>query len=401
VISSSRRDAQGKLLAPSPLLRDFAPSKVLRRDRTPLHAFNEADRLAARPAEAAATPVIAAAIRCTADWRAGSVTAHDGRVRSGHPLVRRAVAKIQSATSLRQMLRDPLGFVWRYALGWRPVEQDAQPLDLDSRAFGELVHELLKRTVDDLEPSPGFARAARHEIEDALARAVEATKQHWPLERSTPPLLLWEHTLELAAGLAIRALTLDTAFQPGTRSWTEVPFGRGGTEADPDLPWDPNPPVQLPGTAVRIRGAIDRLDLTVAREAVRVSDYKTGAEPRNAGQIVLRGGAELQRVVYAAAVRQLLPDVAQIVARLIYLGGDQPHAHRLADLDQASADIAAHINAAAALLENGTILPGPDAHEAWNDFRLALPAGPVTYFQIKQAAFAQAFGAFTRVWSAR
>jgi hypothetical protein len=401
VLSRSRRDAQGKLLAPSPLFRGFASAAALRRERTPHHAFSEADRLAARPAEAAASPAIAAAVRCAADWRNALVTAHDGRVRRGHPLIRRAIDEVQSATSLRQMLRDPLGFVWWYALGWHAAEQDAQPLDLDPRAFGELVHELLKWAVDSLEPHPGFARAAPHEIEDALAAAVAATKLRWPLERPTPPLLLWEHSLELAARLALKALTLDAAFQPGTRSWTEVPFGRGGSEGDPDLPWDPNPPVQIPGTAIRIRGAIDRLDLAAAREGVRVSDYKTGAEPKNAGQIVLRGGSELQRVLYALAVRQLLPDVPRIVARLIYLGGDQPNAYSLSDVDQAAAEIAAHVTAASTLLTDGTVLPGPDAHESWNEYRLALPAGMATYFQIKQPAFAQAFGAFTRVWTSR
>ncbi len=285
VLSNSRRDSQGKLLAPSPLLRGFTPPSPLRRERIPRHAFSEADRLAARPEETAGTPSIAAAARCAADWRNGSVTAHDGRVRRGHPLIGRAVQRIQSSTSLRRMLRDPLGFVWRYALGWSPVEQDAQPLDLDARTRGQLVHELLRRTVDALEPSPGFARAARHEIEDALAAAVAATKRQWPLERSTPPLLLWEHTLDWAAGLALRALTLAPPFQGGTRSWTEVPFGRDGEEADPALPWDPNPPVLIPGTAVRIRGAIDRLELTAAHEGVRLSDYKTGAEPKNDAQI--------------------------------------------------------------------------------------------------------------------
>ena len=184
VLSFSRRDAQGKLLAPSPLLRGFAPAMLLRRERTPRHAFSEADRLAARPEEAAGTAVVTAAARCAANWRRGSVTAHDGRVRRGHPLIHQAVQEIQSSTSLRRMLRDPLGFVWRYALGWRPAEQDAQPLDLNARTRGELVHDLLRRTVDTLEPSPGFARAARHEIEDALGDAVAVTKRQWPLERS-------------------------------------------------------------------------------------------------------------------------------------------------------------------------------------------------------------------------
>ena len=149
-------------------------------------------------------------------------------MRADHPQIARAIGEIQSATSLRLMLRDPLAFVWRYVLGWRALPEDDQPLTLDARAYGELVHELLKRTVDALEPERGYARASRHEIEAALAASAETVRVQWPLERSAPPALLWQHTLAAAAQLALKALTLDETFQPGTRSWTELAFGRTG-----------------------------------------------------------------------------------------------------------------------------------------------------------------------------
>jgi hypothetical protein len=59
------------------------------------------------------------------------------------------------------------------------------------------------------------------------------------------------------------------------------------------------------------------------------------------------------------------------------------------------------VSAAGDLLVRGVALPGPDAREEWNNFRLALPAAKATYFQIKQAAFRRAFGDFARIWSAR
>ncbi len=49
VLSRSRRDAQGKFLAASPLLGQSSSTVVLKRGRTPRHAFSEADRLTARP----------------------------------------------------------------------------------------------------------------------------------------------------------------------------------------------------------------------------------------------------------------------------------------------------------------------------------------------------------------
>jgi hypothetical protein len=172
-----------------------------------------------------------------------------------------------------------------------------------------------------------------------------------------------------------------------------------GHAAAGDLPWDPTTPVEITGTNVRVKGSIDRLDLTASGNAVRVSDYKTGVEPKNADRIVLGGGAELQRVIYAMAARQLLPENPRIVARLIYLGDKEPRVYKLPDVDLAIAEIAAHVNAAGVLLRQGKALPGPDARESWNDFRLALPASPTVYFQVKQAALSRTFDDFAHVWS--
>jgi RecB family exonuclease len=153
---------------------------------------------------------------------------------------------------------------------------------------------------------------------------------------------------------------------------------------------------------VRRAESDDRLDLRASRDAVQVSDYKTGAEPKNADQIVFQRGAELQRVIYAAAARRLLPDVGRVVARLVFLGGDpRPRAYRLADVDAAIAEIGSHLTAACTLLEQGLTLPGPDAQEPWNDFRLALPAGLGSYLELKRQAFSQGLAGLSRVWSSR
>jgi hypothetical protein len=397
VLSRSLRNAQGGQLSASPLIPQGAHPEVLKRARIPQHAFSEADRLLARPDEAAASPALVAANLCWRNWRRPAVTAHDGQVRVDHPQITRAIAEIQSATSLRLMLRDPLAFVWRYALGWRAVPEDDQPLTLDARAYGELVHELLKRTVDALEPVPGYARASRQEIESELAASTDTVRIRWPLERSAPPALLWQHTLAAAAQLALKALTLDETFQPGTRSWTELAFGGAADGATANgLPWRSDAEVAIPGTEVRIQGSIDRLDLTGDGRAVRVSDYKTGAGPRRMDEIVLGRGSELQRVIYAIAARQLLPDNPRVVARLVFLGDKEPKPHRLPDVDQAIAELANHVTAAIALLRQGIALPGPDAREEHNDFSIALPASPTTYLQIKNAAFISAFGEFAR-----
>src|SRR5262249_32959989 len=156
------------------------------RSRTPEHAFSEADRLLARPSEAGKSPRIKATRGCWSSWHRPEVTPHDGAIRANHPAVERALGRVHSPTSLKRLARDPLGFVWRYALGMRSVPLAQHPLALDALMYGELVHELLRRTVDALEPNPGFVSASRDQIEIALAAAADQVRVEWPLQRPVP-----------------------------------------------------------------------------------------------------------------------------------------------------------------------------------------------------------------------
>jgi PD-(D/E)XK nuclease superfamily len=398
VLSRYRRSSQGSRVGRSPLLQG-RPETALSRARIPEHAFSEADRLMARPADAAGVDRIRAAGACWRNWHVERLTPHDGEFGIDHPLVVAAIDRVQSATSLRRLLQDPLGFVWRYGLGWDAPEEREQPLSISALDFGKLVHELLRRTVDMLEPDPGYAKASDGEIEGALAAAAQSVRENWPLERPVPPKLLWGNTVDFAASLASVGLLRKEISEAGTRSWTEVPFGQSdGFVAARDLPWDPTRPVAVPNTPVRLRGTIDRLDLRHDLAAVRVTDYKTGSPPKNPGRIVIGGGAELQRALYGLACRQLLQGEPQIVARLLYLGRE-PLALKLQDLDGAIDQISAFINEAAAMLRRGTAIPGRLAFERSNDLRLALPASP-GYERRKRIAYGNVGAAISRFWSA-
>ncbi|WFU16451.1 PD-(D/E)XK nuclease family protein [Bradyrhizobium sp. CB3481] len=398
VLSRSRRSGQGSRLGRSPLLQD-RPETALSRARIPEHAFSAADRLMARPAEAAGVARIRSATHCWRNWHGEHLTPHDAQFGADHPVVVASIERVQSATSLRRLLQDPLSFVWRYALGWDAPEEREQPLSISALDFGKLVHELLRRAVDTLEPYPGYAKASDGEIEGALSYAVQIVREAWPLERPVPPKLLWRNTVDYAASLALVGLLRKEISEPGTRSWTEVPFGQpAGFVAGRELPWDPTKPVVVPNTLVRLRGTIDRLDLRHDRSAARVTDYKTGTPPKNVGRIIIGGGAELQRVLYAHACRELLEGDPQIVARLLYLAGE-PMTARLHDLDGAIDQISAFINEATALLRRGATVPGRLAFERSNDLRLALPASP-GYQRRKRVAYSEIEAGISRFWSA-
>jgi len=225
VFSRSRRTPLGHRVGPSPLLPLDRSEQALSRARIPQHAFSEPDRLMARPEEAAGVSHIAAASRAWVNWHRTTLTDHDGRFHADHPVIARALGRIQSPTSLQLLLRGPLGFVWKYGLGWHAPREQEQPLTIPPEELGKLVHELLRRAVDALEAASGFASASEAEMEAALQSAAELVRDTWPLEKPVPPRLLWINTVDHGLQMAVAALKAGETTQADTRSWTELPFG--------------------------------------------------------------------------------------------------------------------------------------------------------------------------------
>lgn len=113
VLSHARRDSDGRLLGRNVLLREHPAATYLPRNAVPEHAFSETDRLTARPGEFRTTAQARAAHGCWRNWWREELMPHDGLVRPDHPVLRAIVERTQSASSLRQLLRNPLGFTWR------------------------------------------------------------------------------------------------------------------------------------------------------------------------------------------------------------------------------------------------------------------------------------------------
>ena len=117
--------------------------------------------------------------------------------------------RTQSASSLRQLLRNPLGFVWRYGLRWRAPESGDDPLVLDSLAMGDLVHQTLDRALQTLEAEGGLASASEQLKAAAVDRAAIAVGQRWENERAVPPPVIWRRTLDEVRTLGSRALAFN------------------------------------------------------------------------------------------------------------------------------------------------------------------------------------------------
>ena len=395
VLSRARRDSDGRLLGRSPLISGRGDEIYLRRNAMPAHAFSETDRLMARPREFAANPQAVSAQGCWHDWRRTDITPHDGLVRANHPLILAILGRTQSATSLRRLLRNPLSFVWVYAFGWREPQSSAEPLVLDALGIGDLVHMVLERALHSIEAGGSLAAADSETIEGAVAQAVQSVAADWEGERPIPPAVIWRRTLDDARVIAGRALSYGNETLPGARAYSEVPFGGSEPKSNTEAPWDTSTSVTIPDTGFNIAGYIDRLDISGDGKRALVRDYKTGRPPRNA--IRLNGGRELQRCLYAFAVKALLGDNVAISASLLY--PRELVDLQLDDPEAVLAEITGYLRAARASLSSGAALLGPDTGGDFDELAFALPANATaTYCKRKTPAVTERLSGVAQIW---
>ena len=346
-------------------------------------------------------PIARSGFAAWRNWYRSQITAHDGLVRQAHPRLQKVVQRSMAATSLRLLLRDPIRFVWHYALAWRQPEEADEPLTLDPLGFGSLVHETLETAVSALETNGGFGSAESVAIEKAVEAAAKAVARRWEAEQAVPPAIIWQNTLALVSKLSSKALAYRLDPLPNQRSWTEVPFGMPDKKRRNDLPWDPSQRVEIPNTGIVIQGQIDRLDLSTDLGRARVIDYKTGRYNKAMKEVTVNGGSELQRCLYAFAVRTLLGERIDVQASLLYPRAPEGEEalFPLAELDATLDLLAGAIAIARTNIENGLALPGIDAANAYNDFAFALPA-TITYLTRKLPLAEQEMGQASKIWEA-
>lgn len=362
VLSSNRRNNDGQVLTGSPLLDAFSPPVELSILPATAHALSEYDRRFLTPSETQRDALLNQAQRTWTNWHVRHLTEHDGIVRRGNKRLLASTKRRHSATSLSLLIRDPLVFLWRYALGVNEPEW-VEPLMMSPQDFGTLVHEVLEESVRALEADGGFAQASEEQIATAIRAAVAHQRAVWP---SPPPKLLFDRVLHEAEQFTHVALTWPIERFPGQTSETERSFGRHET-------------VHIPGTDLRIQGVIDRLDRSEDGTQVRVIDYKTGGSKPGTS---VEDGAELQRVLYRFAVQALLPDATDVRA---YLFNPRfPNFVPLANETEADQQVVTAVTAALQLLEQGTVVPGPNAGR-FQFGKLAFPANQGRYLAWKGA----------------
>lgn len=206
-----------------------------------------------------------------------------------------------TATQLESWLSCPHAYFMQYVLRVRPVENPEELLTLDALERGSLMHDVLERwllrRIEEGPPPPGtrWSEASRAEMrrlaEDACDRAERRGITGHPL--------LWRRDRDAIIRDLVSFVDADDLrrAQLGlTPDAAELPFGMAG--ADPLV-------IDLgDGTAIRLRGRIDRTDRATDGRVV-VADYKTGKADSYKGlteEQPLGDGTRLQLGLYGLAV---------------------------------------------------------------------------------------------------
>jgi len=203
--------------------------------------------------------------------------------------------RIWSASSLERWLGCPVKWYVESMLAPGELEPEAEPL-----AQGGLAHEALNDTLGGLRSATGSARLDESSLPLALELLDRALETHEPTrslsvspERRAAIRRRLRFDLErylthaARSGSSLEPMALELGF--GFEADDEK--GEGSTLAPLDL-----------GEGVRMRGRIDRVDLTPAGEAVLI-DYKSG---KVSAVAKWEREGKLQLSLYMLAVEQLL-----------------------------------------------------------------------------------------------
>jgi RecB family exonuclease len=231
--------------------------------------------------------------------RSGEPSAHHGivEVRPKHD-PRLDPSRVFSARMFETVASCPLRYLYQYLLRAAPPDDPAYDPErwLDALRRGSLLHLLYQRLLDEAKEQGVAADDPRLEGR-ALAHLEDLARD---ARREMPPPSEAVYQREIAE-LRLEALSFVGMLAADHTEWlaTELRFGFDDSE---------HPAVELGlpgGGAVRVRGAIDRVD-RLPSGGLRIVDYKTGLpiDYRSGG--TFRGGRRLQHAIYSLVAETLL-----------------------------------------------------------------------------------------------
>ncbi len=260
-------------------------------------------------------------------WGERALTRHDGVIdgKDARQLLRERFGLeklVISATSLEDFFGCPFYYFQKHVLGIERWEEPEATVVIESKDLGSLYHAILE----------DYYRGGE------LVAVTEKHFERFEREGVTGYPAVWAIKKEIIRD----ELTAFVARGQG-KDWRPAEFEKkfdGVAVAAP----------------VRLRGKIDRIDLSADGRRARVLDYKTGKLPGGLCDDALVGGEALQLPLYLLAAEKLLPGVSVEAASYLFFtlrGGYRDIHFSRAALEVRRDDVNKLLDTAAGMIRDG------------------------------------------------
>ena len=230
-----------------------------------------------------------------------------------------------SPSALETYARCPFQYFLSHVLNLTPMDDAEDSVGLSPRQRGLLLHDIVSDFFSQLRTAgqlPVHGQDPQLLVRQ-LMRIADRRFAHFAEIQPTGLPLMWELEQERLRERLIRLVRHEAAngseFVPHA---FEVDFG-SARDSEQHTPTEdqffPNRPVSLSledGEPIRLRGRIDRIDVSTTGSKARIIDYKTGHAPRGR----FARGTALQLPLYLFAARSLRPDLVWESASYVGLG---------------------------------------------------------------------------------
>ena len=262
--------------------------------------------------------------------RSSAFTRFDGNL-AGCEIAAPAVGeRAVSATQLEAWAACPHGYFMRYMLGVEPVDRPERELRISALERGDLIHAILDRFLSEVlaagAPDPGTRWG-----DDRRRRLSEIAGEAFAEREGQGRVGQWIFWEPERARIHRELLDFLDVEQDWRRALDCVPRASEKGFGMPSRRHEEAslPPVEFPlhdGRTIRLRGAVDRIDVT-GEGALVVIDYKTG---RGSGYqrlgeepwAIYSGAGRRGDLKREALPRLQLPLYAQAASRMASLGAD-------------------------------------------------------------------------------
>ena len=264
-------------------------------------------------------------------WRERILTPYDGLFGSAEALKllreRFGLEKIViSTTSLEDFFGCPFYYLQKRVLGIERWEEPEAALSIDALDLGSLYHAILEDYYQS--QARDVTAVAEKHFREFERRGVTGYPTVWGIKKQ---IVVEELGAFIERDRVASAGWRPTKFEEEFHAVAVAP-------------------------PVRLRGKIDRIDLSDDGRRARVLDYKTGRQPRGARDDSLAGGETLQLPLYILAAQQLLPKVTVESARYLYFtlrGGYRTISFTRTALDAQRTVLTGMLDTAADMIRHG------------------------------------------------